>query len=378
VVNVLNDRQETPLILACSNNSLKVLREILRRGQFQPAPLSDYARKALRRESSEIKLGESETKTESSTSAELVDVDEASDISNLESALRELQRLRSLARHFISTRSTIRACDLNYKAPASGMGALQIAISKGHVDTVVELLRVGKTRFLMGEESLDFSCLVFPQGDTILHLAVKVGGKTANTLLEVSVCCVETALASWLFCFSPCIVVLAQILYDLKRRCGKSRRLAGYLLQLPLEQANADGATPLTLAIKSGSLKSLELLLALNADPNAGCLQLWDPRDASTQPPRWTNRLEDEPPEFNMNQVGRCTTVPERILVEQGMRFKFDLPPLLMAMAGPGHSAVVRRLLDAKVCSTASMHDRPLVSRLITDSFHVIGLAELR
>ena len=41
----------------------------------------------------------------------------------------------------------------------------------------------------MGMESLDFAALSLPAGDTILHLAVKLGGKPGMELLKVFCYC---------------------------------------------------------------------------------------------------------------------------------------------------------------------------------------------
>lgn len=46
-------------------------------------------------------------------------------------------------------------------------------------------LPCGRYRVLMGMESLDFTALSLPAGDTILHLAVKLGGKAGMELLKV-------------------------------------------------------------------------------------------------------------------------------------------------------------------------------------------------
>lgn len=44
-INVLNVRHESPLIVAATRNRLDSLREILRRGRFQPPPLNTYIAK---------------------------------------------------------------------------------------------------------------------------------------------------------------------------------------------------------------------------------------------------------------------------------------------------------------------------------------------
>ena len=142
----------------------------------------------------------------------------------------------------------------------------------------------------MGHGALDFTALAFPAGDTILHLAVKLGGKAGMTLLQVGwlvgwvvgifeshlpcmhvvrlcvgagagrVCVHESR--EWIHRseratdLAPLLLATsAQMLVNLKRQCDSSRRFAGFMSHLPIEQANGQGATPLTLAIKSGSIQ---------------------------------------------------------------------------------------------------------------------------
>ena len=148
-----------------------------------------------------------------------------------------------------------------------------------------------------------------------------------------------------------CNAFSTQLFVDLQHQCRTSRRFAAFLKYLPLEQANRSGATPLTLAIKAGSIQCLELLLELKADPNAGCRRLWDP---STNVPTTDS---DQPQNANANDnvnltpVGVLTKIPQPILqsLRSDEKLVLDLPPLLMALTGPGHIAVVRRLLEAKV-----------------------------
>ena len=148
---MVNMRQESPLIVSAAMNSTRALKEILRRGQVQALPLSAYAAKVTSPTHATVKV--EITSAHATTGSEQrdslhdqkhVDAHEARDILSLADGLREIQRLRALARHFVSTRSVVAPCRMNFRSPDVGMGALQIAIHHGHLDVVMELLRVAK------------------------------------------------------------------------------------------------------------------------------------------------------------------------------------------------------------------------------------------
>ena len=223
---MLNLFHESPLLVAANCGAIGALQSILRRGQFQPPKLVVYAKQALfkagqgnvkvgnqtvhdmKQESSnqdeeedsngsdeendddddsEEKEGETAPKPRRKKKASdiNVDVENADDIVTLDDAIKEIQRLRSLARHYVSTRSTVRPCNLNFQSPESGMTALTIACRRGHIDAVVEILRVAKYRMLMGSNGLQFNTTVGPDCDTVLHQVVKLGGKSALEILKV-------------------------------------------------------------------------------------------------------------------------------------------------------------------------------------------------
>jgi hypothetical protein len=61
---------------------------------------------------------------------------------------------------------------------------------------------------------------------------------------------------------------------------------------------------------------------------------------------------DDDTDDNALPEVGPCTVVPPlvfKMAQRGGTTLQLDPPPLMVAVTGPGHVAVVQRLLDAKV-----------------------------